>query len=72
MATAKQIEYRLKQAKKKAAKLNKEVTAAKTEIKKLEKEFKKARIILIAKAAEKRSVQKKTSAVKKTGEKAKK
>lgn len=66
VATSNQIEYRLKQAKKKLAKLNKEVTAAKASIKKLETEFKKARMVLIAKAAEKRKAKKKPSVAKKT------
>lgn len=61
MATANQIKYRLEQAKKKFAKLNKESTAIKASIKKLESEFKKARMILIAKAAEKRRAKNKTA-----------
>jgi len=69
VVTAKQIEYKLTQAKKKLANLNKEVTDAKAAVKKLDSEFKKARMILIAKAAEKMKVKKKTvskkSAVKK-------
>ena len=71
MTTAKQIEYRLTQAKKKLANLDKEVTAAKADIKKLETEFKTARMILIAKAAEKRKAKKKSSTVKKAAVKKK-
>ena len=43
MATAKQIQYRLGQAKKSLVKLNKEVTATKNKIKKLETQLKKAK-----------------------------
>ena len=43
MATAKQIQYRVGQAKKKLTKLNKEVTAAKGKLKKLEADLKKAK-----------------------------
>jgi len=43
MATVKQIQLRLGQAKKKLTKLNKEVTAAKGNINKLEAQLKKAK-----------------------------
>ena len=43
MATAKQIQYRIGQAKKKLAKLNKEMTTTKGKIKKLEADMKKAK-----------------------------
>jgi cell division protein FtsB len=59
MATSSQITLRLKQAKNRLALLNKEVTATKANIKKLESEFKKARMILIAQAAEKRKAKEK-------------
>lgn len=58
MATANQLNYRLDQAKKKLVKLNKEATAAKANVKKLEAEFKKSRMVLIAKAAERRKARK--------------
>ena len=44
MATAKQIQYRMGQAKKKLAKLNKEVTATKSGIKTLETQLKGAKV----------------------------
>ena len=59
MATSSQITLRLKQAKNRLALLNKEVTTTKANIKKLESEFKKARMILIAQAAEKRKAKEK-------------
>ena len=59
MATANQINYKLTQTKNKLTQLNKEVTVTKANIKKLESEFKKARMILIAQAAEKRKAKKK-------------
>ena len=43
MATARQIQYRLGQAKKKFTKLNKEVAAAKNKMKGLEAQLKKAK-----------------------------
>ena len=43
MATANQIKYRMGQAKKKLTKLNKDVTATKAKIKKLESAHKKAK-----------------------------
>ncbi len=55
MATANQINYRLGQAKKKLAKLNKDITATKANVKKLEAELKKA------KAAEKAKPKKKAA-----------
>ena len=59
MATVNQINFRLDQAKKKLATLNKEVVATKANLKKLESEFKKARMAIIAKAAEKRKAKRK-------------
>ncbi|MBN2418929.1 MAG: hypothetical protein JXL81_06060 [Deltaproteobacteria bacterium] len=56
MATANQINYRLTQAKSKLAILTKEVKTTMASIKKLESEFKEARIALIAQAAEKRKI----------------
>ena len=64
MATTNQINYKLGQAKKKLNRLNKEYTATKAVVKKLESEFKKARIAIIAKAAEKRRAQKKQNKIK--------
>lgn len=66
MATANQIKFRMEQAKKKLAKLNKEVTATKASIKKLDADLKKA------KAAEKAKPKKKAVAKKKTVAKKKK
>ena len=43
MATARQIQYRMGQAKKKLTKLNKEVAAAKNKMKGLEAQLKKAK-----------------------------
>jgi hypothetical protein len=43
MATARQIQYRMGQAKKKLTKLNKEVAAVKTKMKGLEAQLKKAK-----------------------------
>jgi len=43
MATAKQIQYRIGQAKKKFTKLSKEVTAVKNKMKALETQLKKAK-----------------------------
>ena len=59
MATVNQINFRLDQAKKKLAALNEEYAATKANVKKLESEFKKSRIALIAKAAEKRKAKNK-------------
>jgi hypothetical protein len=75
LATSNQITKRLEQAKKKLIRLNREYTTTNASIKKLESEFKKARMILIAKAAEKRKAQKrpvlkKTAVKKKEGKKA--
>ena len=61
MATANQIKYRITQTKIKLALLNKEATSTKANIKKLESEFKKARMILIAQAAEKRKAKMKAA-----------
>ena len=63
MATAKQIQYRLGQAKKKLAKVNKELTAAKSNAKKLEAQLKKA------KAAEKAKPKKKAAPKRKAAKK---
>jgi hypothetical protein len=63
MATASQINYKLEQTKKKLAKLEKEFTATKADIKELELEFKKARIALIAKAAEKIEAKKRSAII---------
>ena len=53
MATAKQIQYRIGQAKKKLAKVNKELTATKTKVKKLEAQLKKAKAAVKAKPKKK-------------------
>ena len=49
MATARQIQYRMGQAKKKLTKLNKEVAAAKSKMKGLEAQLKKAKVAAKAK-----------------------
>ena len=59
MATVNQINFRLDQAKKKLATLNEEVAETKANLKKLESEFKKTRMAIIAKAAEKRKAKSK-------------
>lgn len=64
VATANQITHSLTLAKKKLSKLNDESTVLKADIKKLETEFKKARILLIAEAAEKRRAKRKPAAKK--------
>ena len=69
MATANQINYNLTLARTKLSKLNNETALLKAEIKRLESEFKKARIILIAAAAEKRKAKKKPAAKKVEGKK---
>ncbi|UCF56010.1 MAG: hypothetical protein JSW15_07830 [Deltaproteobacteria bacterium] len=56
MATAKQIQYRLGQAKRKLTKVNKELAATKSNIKKLEAQLKRA------KAAERKKPKKKKAA----------
>ena len=61
MATAKQIQYRLGQAKKKLAKLNKDVTATKSSVKKLETQLKKAKAAEKAKAKKKKAPKKKVA-----------
>lgn len=53
MATARQIQYRMGQAKKKLAKVNKEATAVKTKMKKLAAALKKAKTAPKAKARKK-------------------
>lgn len=58
MATIKQIEYRLDQAKKKLSKLGKEVTVTRANISTLEAAFKKARVAKIARVAEMRRLRK--------------
>jgi len=60
MATAGQIQYRIGQAKKKLAKLNKEILATKNKMKKLEMALKKAKVA--PKARPRRKVAKKTAA----------
>ncbi len=63
MATAKQIQFRLRNAKKTLARVNKELTATKGRIKKLEAELKKAKAAEMAKA--KKAAGKKKRVVKK-------
>ena len=58
MATVTQLENQLNQEKKKLAKLKKEVTATKANIKQLQIDFKKARAETIAKVAEMRKAKK--------------
>ena len=63
MATTKQIQYRVGQAKKKLAKLNKEVTATANNIKKLiGAQLKKAKVAKKAPAKEKKAPAKKKKA----------
>ena len=64
MATANQIKYRMGQAKKKLTKLDKDVTATKAKIKKLESALKKAKVAVKAKP-KKKAVPKKKAAPKK-------
>ena len=59
MPTSSQINKRLEQERKKLARLNNELTATAANVKKLKSEFKKARMILIDKALEKRKAEKK-------------
>lgn len=62
MATARQIQYRMGQAKKKLTKLNKEVAAAKNKMKTLEAQLKKAKAAEKAKPkAKKRPARKKAA-----------
>jgi hypothetical protein len=62
MATARQIQYRMGQAKKKLTKLNKEVAAAKNKMKGLEAQLKKAKASEKAKPkAKKRPARKKAA-----------
>ena len=49
MATAKQIQYRIGQAKKKLVKVNKDLTATKAKVKTLEAQLKKAKAAVKAK-----------------------
>ncbi len=65
MATANQVKFRIGQAKKKLAKLNKETTATKASIKKLESDLKKAKVAAKAKPKKKVAAKKKTAAKKK-------
>jgi hypothetical protein len=65
MATANQIKYRMGQAKKKLAKLNKDVTATKAKVKKLESALKKAKATGKAKPKKKKAAAKKKTAPKK-------
>lgn len=68
MATVKEIERQIELAKQKLAKLKKEVTATKGNIKKLESEFKKARAATIRKVAKMRK-EKKLAAKKRSARK---
>ncbi|UCB48780.1 MAG: hypothetical protein JSW56_16915 [Deltaproteobacteria bacterium] len=65
MATVKQIQYRLGQAKKKLAKLNREVAGAKNNIKKLEGQLKNARVAAKKKPKKKKAAPKRKKAAKK-------
>ena len=71
MATAKQIQLRLGQAKKKLAKLNKELTATKAKGKTLEAQLKKAKAAEKAKPKKKAAPKKKAPAKKKVAAKKK-
>ena len=62
MATAKQIQYRMGQAKKKLTKLNKDVSATKNKVKKLESELKKAKAAA-KKTKKKASIKKKKRSI---------
>lgn len=53
MATAKQIQYRIGQAKKKLVKVNKDLTATKAKVKTLEAQLKKAKAAVKAKPKKK-------------------
>ncbi|MGD2125217.1 MAG: hypothetical protein PVG99_04005 [Desulfobacteraceae bacterium] len=65
MATAKQIQYRMGQAKKKLTKLNKEVAAVKKKVKTLEGQLKRAKAAAKAKPKAKAKPRKKAPAKKK-------
>ena len=65
MATARQIQYRLGQAKKKFTKLNKEVAAAKNKMKGLEAQLKKAKAAEKAKPKAKKRPARRKAAKKK-------
>lgn len=65
MTTANQIKYRMGQAKKKLTKLNKDVTATKAKIKKLESALKKAKATAKAKPKKKAAAKKKAAPKKK-------
>ena len=67
MATVKQIQFRLRNAKKTLTRLNKEVSATKARLKKFEAELKRAR----ATAAKKKVVKKKKAPAKKKAAKKK-
>ncbi len=71
MATVKQIQFRLRLAKKTLARLNKDVTATRSRVKKLEAELKKAKAAEKAKKAKKAkpAARKKPAAKKKTAAK---
>lgn len=65
MATAKQIQYRIGQTKKKLTKLNKELAAAKSKMKGLEGQLKKAKSAVKAKPKKKAAPRKKGASKKK-------
>ncbi|MBN1103985.1 MAG: hypothetical protein JXL84_11275 [Deltaproteobacteria bacterium] len=65
MATAKQIQLRVGQAKKKVSKLSKELAATKTKLKGLEGQLKKAKSAVKPKAAKKAAPKKKVAKKKK-------
>ena len=61
MATAKQIQYRIGQAKKKLAKVNKDLTATKTKVKTLVAHLKKAKAAVKARPKKKAPARKKVA-----------
>jgi hypothetical protein len=65
MTTANQIKYRMGQAKKKLTKLNKDATATKAKIKKLESMLKKAKAAVKAKPKKKAVAKKKKATTRK-------
>jgi hypothetical protein len=65
MVTAKQVQYRIGQTKKKLTKLNKEVAATKGKMKALEGQLKKAKAAAKPKAKKKAAPKKKAAAKKK-------
>ena len=72
MATVKQIQYRLGQAKKKLTKLNRAVASAKNNVKKLEGQLKTARTAAKKKPKKKAAPKRKKAAKKKAAPKRKK